>query len=519
MKKVFALVLSAALMFSLAACGGAASGAASGGSAAGTSEGGGAIKDTLTWVQGADVTSMDPHVGKETPAVAVTRNIFNTLVVIGQDSKPAPSLAKSWEQIDEITWKFTLRDDVKFHDGSNMTAADVKFSLERAIGSPYVSYIVDFIDTVTADSDYEVTVVTKKPYAPILANLAVPFSAIVPKAVVEADEEGFKLNPIGTGPYKLAEWKQGEYVKMEANKDYFDGAPKSANLMMKVVPEAAQRTIALETGEADIAYDIAPNDLSKIRDNADLSMLEAPSLSVFYLGMNMNKETFGNEKVRQAVRYAIDSQTLVDSILYGSGEVAHSLIPAQAFGFSQKSKVYELNIEKAKELMKEAGYPNGFDGVIMVNDNQTRVEVCQVLQSQLKEIGINLEIKVMEFGSFIESTSAGEHDLALFGWTCSTADADYNYYSLLHSSQQGAPGNRSFVDDKEVDRLVEAGRFTSDAAERQKFYDELEVYLGDFTPYAPIYYTNVNVGTSAKVEGFVVDPNGYHLLSTATVSE
>ncbi|MDL2327780.1 ABC transporter substrate-binding protein, partial [Ruminococcaceae bacterium OttesenSCG-928-A11] len=202
MKKVLALLMAVALL-ALAACGGSGSSAPAAGGDTSAAAGGDAsaadggvaapegAKDTLVWVQGADVTSMDPHQGKETPAVQVTCNIFDTLLLVDESGNPQPCLAESWENVDDLTWTFKLREDVKFHDGEPMTSEDVVFSLERAIASPAVSYIVDFIDTVTADDDYTVTVKTKAPYAPTLANLAVPFSAIVPKHLVEADEENF----------------------------------------------------------------------------------------------------------------------------------------------------------------------------------------------------------------------------------------------------------------------------------------------------------------------------------------
>lgn len=227
MKKLLALAMVFCLAFTMSSCGGG-----------GESESG-EMKDTLTWVQAADVTSLDPHVGKETPAVTVTSQIFDTLLTMDENNEPAPCLAESFEQVDERTWKFKLREDVKFHDGEPMTSEDVVFSINRARNSNYVSYVVDAISEVKADGEYAVTIKTKEPYSPLLSNLTVPFTAIVPKHIVEKDEEGFQKKPIGTGAYKFVEWKQGEYTKMEANEEYFQGAPKTKNLEMKVVPEAS----------------------------------------------------------------------------------------------------------------------------------------------------------------------------------------------------------------------------------------------------------------------------------------
>jgi len=509
MKKALALILTLCLLFTVG-CGGG-SDDQSGGS--------GEAKDTLVWVQQADVTSLDPHVGKETPAVAVTCQIFDTLLVMDENNQPSPLLAESYENVDELTWRLKLRQDVKFHDGEPMTAEDVVFSLNRAIQSPYVSYVVDVIDDVTAEDDYTVLIKTKQPYAPLLSNLTVPFTAIVPKHVVEADEEAFRLNPVGTGAYRFGEWKQGEYVKLTANEDYFLGAPKTANLQMKVVPEASQRLIALETGEADLAYVISANDTQRIKDSSEIQLFEAPSQSVTYLTQNMTKEYFANEKVRQAIRYAVDTKLIVDSMLYGNGQPANSLIPISSFGYSDKSKVYEHDVEKAKQLMVDAGYPDGFSCTLSVTDDPVKMEVCQVIQNQLKEIGIDVSIQVREYGTWIDELGTGSHDLSFTGWVCVTADADYNYYSLYHSSQVGYPGNDAFLKNEDVDRLVMAGRETADPAERQKDYDQLEELLGDITPYTPLYYSSVNVGASNKVEGFAVDVNGYHRLRNVTVGQ
>ncbi len=494
-RKALALLLAATMAVSMTACGGGKKddGAAKPKEDAvatteeSTQESAGGYKDTIVWGQGADVTSMDPHQGKETPSVQVTNNIFDTLTIVNPETNEVePQIAESWEQTDDKTYA--------------------------------VSYVVDFIDTVEVNDDYTVTVTTDAPYAPTLRNLAVPFAAIVPKAVVEADEEGFKTNPVGSGPYKFVEWKQGDSVKLEAFDDYYAGAPATKYLQMKVIPEAAQRTIALETGEIDLAYDIIANDKDKVADNADLQLLEAPSLSCYYVTMNMNQKPFDDIRVREAINLAIDRQLLVDTIINGAGQVADAIIAPDVFGYSSPG-AYEYDPEKAKELLAEAGYADGFDTSICVNDNQERTEACQAIQAMLAEVGINCEVEVMEFGSFIDKTSAGDFDMGFMGWVTSTIDADYTYYSLEHSSQQGAAGNRSFLADPDVDKLVEEGRSNTDSAAREKIYADLAVKLKEINNNAPLYYSSILVGASNKVENFVVDPIGYHKLDQVKVAE
>lgn len=476
-------------------------------------------KDTLIWAQGADITSLDPHQGKETVAVQVTDQIFDTLTVVDAETgELQPLIAESWEQPDDITYIFHIRKGIKFHDGSELTAEDVKFSLDRAIASAAVSYIVDFIDTVTVVDEYTVEVKLDAPYAPALRNLSVPFSAIVPKAIVEKDEEAFIQNPIGSGPYKFVEWKQGDSATLVAFDDYFAGPPATKNLIMKVIPEAAQRTIALETGEIDLAYDIIPNDLAKIRDNSDLTLYEAPSLTCFYISMNMNKEPFNNQKVREAINIAIDRDLIIETIASGSGESADAIIAPAVYGYFSPGK-YEYNPEKAKQLLVEAGYPDGFETSIWVNDNQIRIEVCQAVAAMLQEVGIKAKVEILEFGKFIADSSAGKHDMGYFGWVTSTTDADYTYYSLEHSSQQGPAGNRTFINDPEVDKLIETGRTSTDEKVRLQAYKDLAIKLKEINNNAPIYYSTITAGSSAKVEGFVMDPIGYHKLTNVKVAK
>ena len=418
MKKNFnramSLVLAAAMALSLAACGGNQENNGSGGGTAG------GYKNTLTWAQGADVTSLDPHQGKETPAVQVNTQIFDTLVTVDPETNEVvPQIAESWEQTDDQTYVFKIREGIKFHDGSDLTAEDVKFSLDRARNSAAVSYIVNFIEEVTVDDDHTVTVKTTAPYAPTLRTLAITFAAIVPKAVVEADENAFIQNPVGSGPYKFVEWNHGDHVTLKAFDDYYAGKPETENLIMKVIPETSQRTIALETGEVDLAYDLAVNDIPKVNSDDKLTVYEIPSLTCWYVSMNMNKKPFDNPKVREAMSMAIDRQTIIDTINAGSGQTADAIIAPAVFGY-YSTGVKEYNPTKAKELLAEAGYPNGFSTTLWVNDNQSRIEMCQAMQAMLLEVGVQCNLEVLEFGSFISRTTAGDHDLAYFGWTTSS---------------------------------------------------------------------------------------------------
>lgn len=475
------------------------------------------LKDTLVFGQGADVTSFDPHIGKETPAVTVTDQIFDTLTQTDNQMNVVPGIAESWKQLSDTSYQFDIRKDVKFHNGLELTAKDVKFSLDRAIASSYVAYIVNFIESVEVVDDYTIVVNTYEPYAPILMNLAHPSAAIVSMETLEKDPESLKTAPIGCGPYKFVEWNQGDSVKLEAFDDYYGGKAATQNIIMRVIPENAQRTIALETGEIDIAYNLSVNDVERVEENSDLNLMTTNTSSCGYISFNTMREPFDNVKARQAVAYAVDKQLIVDTLLYGQGTPANSVINEAVFGGVKGLEGIPYDPEMAKKLAKEAGITAGTELMISVNDNQVRIETCQVIQSMLSEIGIDLKIEVLEFGALIEKTTNKQHDMAFFGWITSTSDADYTYYPLFHSSMFGAPGNRSFYNNPKVDKLIEEGRSNVNYDERAVIYEEIANILADEVPSLPIFFQKMSVGLGNNIEGFEINPIGYHKLNNVKV--
>ncbi|MDR0663178.1 MAG: ABC transporter substrate-binding protein [Spirochaetaceae bacterium] len=474
-------------------------------------------KDTLTWGQGADVTSFDPHKVNDVPTVQVTNHIFDTLVEVDETTGDIkPLIAESWEQASDVEYRFFIRKGIKFHDGSELTAEDVKFSLDRAMATPAVAHMVNFISSVAVEDPYTVLVTSRAPYGPALRNLAVTSVAIVPKSYVEADAEALLSRPVGSGPYKFVSWNQSDSVRLEAFDGYFGEKAKTKKLLMKVIPENSQRTIALETGEIDLAYDVTANDLKILEANKNLKVFKAPSLSCYYISFNMRKKPFDSKLVRQALSRAIDRRLIIDTILSGEGEPADAIIAPAVYGYySTGADEYDPGL--SRELLAEAGYPNGFSCTLWVNNNHERVEVCEAIIEMFHEVGVNARLEVLEFGAFIQRTATGEHDMAYFGWITSTKDADYTYYPLEHSTQQGAAGNRSFVADPEVDRLVETGRASVDPVVREQAYKDLAVYLADLTNNMNIVYSEINVGGSNKVENFVIDPIGGHKLENVVV--
>jgi len=507
MKKLVSVLLIVAMALTVLTGCGNNSNASTQGSTPAASDKPKEAKDTIIFTQGADITSLDPHIGKQLRAFTVTCNMFEQLVKFDDNMQVAPSLAESWERVSDTAVKFKLREDVKFHNGDPLTSADVKFSYDRMMASPVVANNISFLESVEIVDDYNVILNTKSPYAPLLAALTTPPCAIVPKKVVEADEKGFALNPIGTGPYKFVEWKQGEYCKLEAFDGYYGDKAKTKYVIMKVVPENTQRTIMLETGEADIAYEVLPNDVSKIESNDKLQLLKDVSLKSVDFGFNTkSKGPVSNKLVRQAIECAIDKKGIVESVLYNIGKPGSLSIAPAAFGYSDKFATDKYNVEKAKSLLEEAGYKDGFEIRIWTDADQAHQEVCQVVQSQLSEIGIKANIEVLEYGTLLKKLMDGEdYDMELTFFNNIVGDADYALYSLFHPASSS---NHSRYDNQKVADLIVKSRSEVDDAKRKAAYEEIYKMLDDDTPEFSIYYEEACVALSKNVEGFKLSKIG-----------
>jgi len=502
MKKKFWLLMAMVLsVLLLVACGGDPDKKEGSGSGTG--------KDTLVIAQGADAKSLDPHASNDNPSSRIRVQIYDRLMDLDDNGVPQPMLAESWERPDDKTIIFHLRKGVKFHNGEEMKASDVKFSLERALASPEVSHILTGISAVEVLDDYTVKVTTEKPMAAILNNLSHTTIAILSeKATTEAGDK-FGQNPVGSGPYKFVSWQSGDRVTLEAFPEYWQGEAPVKNVVFRNIVEETNRTIGLETGELDIIYDIQGMDKNKLKDDDRFVLIEGQQLSLTYLGFNLKKAPYDNPKVREAISYAIDQKPIIDTVFLGAGEPANSIIGPNVWGYANVEK-FTQDIEKAKALLAEAGFPNGFKAKIWVNDNPVRRDTAVILQDQLKQIGIDLTIETVEWGAFLDGTARGDHEMFLLGWGTVTRDPDYGMYELVSSSTMGAAGNRSFYSNPEVDKLLEEGRTELDPEKRKAIYKEIQEIIRKDIPMYMIVYPLQNVVTQKNIKNFKLDPANSH---------
>lgn len=480
----------------------------------------GAMAQTITVAQGADVVTLDPHGTNDQPSARVRSQIYDTLIIQGEDLNLYPGLATSWKQIDELTWEFSLRRGVTFHNGETFTANDVKFTFDRLLDPATAAdgaFILGAVENVEVIDDYTVRISTASPFAPLLNHLSHSATAILnEKAVREAGDGYGTRTAIGTGPFKFVSWVSGSHVILTRNDDYWGEPAKSQTVVFRAIPEGTVRAIELETGGVDIAYALEPIDVQRLEFDPNIVLSRVETLSASYIGFNVQKPPFDNPLVRQAINHAIDVDVLVDVIYEGQAVRAFSPISSMVFGAHTDLEPYEYNPEKARQLLAEAGYPNGFSTSIWTNDNPLRMQIAEVLQQDLKAIGIDVDVEIVEWGAYLENTGAGLHDMFILGWVTVTADADYGLYALFHSSQFGSAGNRTFYSNPRVDELLELGRATGDQAARLAAYREVQEILREEAPWVFLLFPEEVNGLRANVEGFVPHPAGHHMLTPVT---
>lgn len=464
-------------------------------------------KNKITIAMKADPKTLDPQKSIDTMSNKSIILLYDTLVDLDENLNLKPGLAESWERLDDCNVVFHLRKGVKFHNGEELKAEDVKFTLERAASSPQTLYLFKPISNVTVIDDYTVKVSTDKPFGALLNNLAAVQGGIVSKKAVLEYGDDYVNHPIGTGQYKFKEWLPGNKIVFEGFKDYYLGAPKFEELSYLTIPEVSNRMIALETGEVDVAFDIGIMDKETIEKNNNLELVEVESPALLYLGFDQTNPIYQNKKLREAIAYAIDNQTFVDVVFRGSAVAGDSPLPKASPAYDGNVKKYNQNLEKAKKLLTEAGYPNGLNIELWCMDDGPRVDMCVIIQDQLKKIGINVEIKVFEFGAYVSKTALPNKELYFLSWN-SSGDGDVALYPLFHSSQHGAPGNRSFYSNKKVDELLDKARVSVNEEERTTLYKEVQQILQEDLAIYPLAYPKINLAKNKNLTGLVFKKNG-----------
>ncbi|WP_217586263.1 glutathione ABC transporter substrate-binding protein [Lentibacillus saliphilus] len=490
-----------------------------GNEAGGAGEKGGTLKIAIQ----SDATNMDPHFITNIPTANVLHGkVYETLVAFDQDMNIVPKLAESWEPIDETTWEFKLKEGVTFHDGTPFNAEAVKVTYDRLLdpetGSPQRDK-VSMIQEVKVVNDQTVQLILSEPYAPLMSILSSQEASILNPEIVKNDPESLSKTPNGTGPFKFEKWNSGQDITLVKNEDYWGEQAGVDKVVFEVVPEGSTRLAMLETGEAHITDEVPVNDIERINNTDNLRIERVEGLAVEYLGFNTQSPIFENVKLRQAVSHAIEREAIIEGIYNNVGTLANSALSPNVFGYSKDATPYEYDINKAKELVKESGVDTSQEIQLITSDRKERIDMAEVIQSQLKGIGLNVNIQVLEYGAFIESIDTGDNDMFISGWGNATGDGDYNQYNLFHSDSHGSAGNSFFYTNEQVDQLIEEGRAVSDPEKRKEIYAQTQQIELEEAVYVPIRNYEQLAAANEAVQGFSITPVGYLDINSATLTK
>ncbi|NLU11299.1 MAG: ABC transporter substrate-binding protein [Tepidanaerobacter acetatoxydans] len=455
-------------------------------------------------------------------------NVCDTLVKYDKSLQEiVPAIATEWSVAEDMkTYTFKLRDDVyfqkgKYQDGRKMTAEDVKYSLERSAKESAMNRL-SMLDHVEVVSDTEIKAVLDKPNAAFLTALTDAGNTIVPKEEVEGWGDQFGLNLVGTGPFKLAKFIKDDSVVLERNEKYWGPRPHLDGVVFKFITDMNMMATALRTGEIDVATDLVGESISVIEKSDELVLEEVPGLAVSYVYMNMMTGPTKDRKVREAIISAVDIDEMVRGIYpWGEAQRGYLPLPPGSWGYdaSLESLIPKYDPERAKELLKEAGYPDGFKTEIHVANKPARVKMSTILQSYLNEnLNVNMEIKTSEWGTFSDIASKGKAPLFGMSWTW-YPDPYFFLNQMFHSNQVGSLGNGQGFSNPEVDKLLDdAVTTTVDLQERAELYKKALKIIVEELPRIDYANEKVIYGLNKNVKGFVVSPDSQINLVTSEIN-
>ncbi|SDK12807.1 peptide/nickel transport system substrate-binding protein [Paenibacillus sp. OK060] len=486
-----------AVVLVLSACGGKSTDSNSASSESGS---GAAASTTLTIAAATDIESFDPHNNNNTSSEAVLVNVFDYLIKNDSEQKKVPGLATSWEQVNDTTWRFKLREGVTFHNGDPFTSADVKYTLERVAKDSTLkqnSYFKNIVEVKAVD-EHTVDIITDGPDPLLLNRLSKMGAGILPaKYIKDNGFDKFLKQPVGTGPYKFSKWTKDDRVELVKNENYFDGEPKWNEVVFRVIPEASTRVSELLAGGVDIAASIPSTDIARIEGEADKKIVKAPIQRVLQLIFRQTEGSVtADPKVREAVDLAIDKQGIVDSIAGGAGIVTRTSVTPGNFGAEPslyKTSLYDQ--EKAKQLLQEAGYAEG-EAEMTISVSFQYKEPAEVVAAMLEQVGFKINLDVLEPSAFSERYSSKSFkEIFMIGIGNSLFDASNNYNRYMLEEAKG----ESDYNNPEVEKLLQSALINMDPASREKEYQQVQQILAEDRPAVYLYQMEGVYGTDSRV--------------------
>lgn len=473
----------------------------------------------LVVAQAANPTTMDPQDAQDTLSFSIMTSMYEGLLGFDKDMKVVPVLAASMPELskDAKSVTFTLKKGIKFQDGTDFNADAVKANIDRVKNPANKlkrSSLFAVVDHAEVIDPYKVKIVLSKPFAAIVQTFAHPAAMMIsPKAIKDYGKD-VSRHPVGTGPFQFIEWKDGDHVTVKKFDGYWDknNAAKVNSITYKPVTEASSRVAMLKTGEAQFVYPMPPDQVDAVKSDANVSVTNSQSIIVRYIALNVTKKPFDDVRVRQALNYAVDKNAMVKVVARGFGTISDSPIAPNVWGY-QKQQPYAFDVAKAKQLLTEAGLPNGFETTIWTSNATESVKSAEFIQQQWKAIGVKANVQQMESGTLSQQMYVKPADSKMVtysgGWSPSTGEADWGIRPLLTKALFPPAGyNVGYYTNAQVEKDIATGLTSADEKERLAAYADAQKTIMADAPWVFLYVPDNLSGQRKNLSGVYVLPDG-----------
>ncbi|WAC06697.1 MAG: ABC transporter substrate-binding protein [Thermodesulfobacteriota bacterium] len=470
-------------------------------------------------------TTLDPALIVDVTGASIGAKLFNGLVRFDRDLTLQPDIAEKWEiSPGGTTYTFYLHQGILFSNGREVTADDVKYSFERVLNPATRSprtWVLDRIEGaqefmqnqakevsgIRVKGRYTLTIQLKKPFTPFLSLLSLTNASVVPKEEVEKWGADFSSHVVGTGPFMLQEWQHSQQLCLVANPKFFRSPPHLKGVVYRIIPEDLTTIVEFEIGNLDIIRIPAPEFHKYYTHPGKYSIKEQPGINIYYLGLNCQQPPLNDIRVRQAISFAIDREKIRTTLFEKRGFLASGPIPPLLRkSFSPLKDPFTYNPAKARELLKQAGYPDGFPLTITITALPEVLDIVEVIQQYLQEVEINVSIVQLEWSSFKEAVARGKAQAFWLSWWADYPDAENFLFPLFHSSNWGAGGNRSFYKNPAVDLLIEKAQQEPDLAARIHLFHEAEETIINDAPVVFFWHQTDYYLEQPRVKNFIPYP-------------
>lgn len=475
-----------------------------------------AAAQTLTIVHGTDIESLDVHVVTSSPSYAVLDHIFDTLFELSPEGDIVYSLATGFEVgPDGRTYILKLREGVTFADGTPFNAEAVKANLQRiqdpASRAAYANLIAPITEMNVLD-EYTLELKSDEPFGPIQVHLAHSGMGMISPAVLARGNEYVAANPVGTGPFELVEWRQGEQVVLRKRDSWWGEPVQLDQIVFRTIVDDGARLLELEAGTADVAIRIPPTEWQRIDADANMKVDRTTGLRTIYIYFNTQKPPFDDVRVRRAFNHAVNNEGIVTALLAGAGRPSDAPMAPAVFGYSRQTP-YHYDPQLARQMLEEAGFDFGRTYVIYHPTGRYNQDalIAAAVQQSLRAIGVQVELRTLEWTTYLDfvrrPVEENEVEIAMLGWGVATMDADYALVEMFHSRQWPAAGfNLGFYSNPAVDAALDAGRFNADPEARIAAYAEAQRLIWEDAPWIFLHSELQLTGLRENVHGFIVHP-------------